>query len=89
MKKALKICAGALGIGYAVWTAFALGNALPLATALCEGEMEEANCISDNICKTYGKDSFITNTILNSVKTGMNLGYKVLGEDRNLSYTKY
>lgn len=86
MKKALKIGAGIIGIGYVVWSGFLLGNAMPLATALINGKMEEANCISNNIAKTYGKDSFITFTILHDVEYGLNLGYKLTKQNHHLSY---
>lgn len=87
MKKALKIGIGILGIGYAAWTGFIVGGAMPLVTALAKGDTDWAASITCDILQTYGLNSFVTKTILEDAKISVNIANDIMGKttrDRRL-----
>lgn len=86
MKKALKIGIGILGIGYAVWTGFIVGGAMPLNTALTNGDTDWANDMSYDIIRVYGADSFVTRSILNGAMLSANMYNKFIGKTTRYCY---
>lgn len=82
MKKALKIGIGILGIGYAAFDVFIVGNAMPLDLALAKGDMDLAGSIIDNIVQTYGRGSRLTKIILDTATMSVNISNSMKGDTR-------
>ena len=88
MKKALKICGGIVVIGIVGIDAYIAGAALPIVWALYKSDYEGANACTKAVKALHGRDSVLTETILETAKDVVNNTLKREGSERRVEYTE-
>ena len=88
MKKVLKVCAGIAAIGIVGIDAYIVSAAMPMAWALYKSDYERANACAGAIKALYGRDSVLTEIILETAKDVVNNTLKREGSERRIEYTE-
>ena len=86
MKKVLKVCAGIAAIGIVGINAYVAGVGMPMAWSVYKGDYERANACTEAIVVLHGRNSVLTEIILETAKNAVNNTLKREGSERRVTY---
>ena len=86
MKKVLKVCAGIAAIGIVGINAYVVGAAMPMTWSVYKGDYERANACAEAIVVLHGRNSVLTEIILETAKNAVNNTLKREGSERRVTY---